>query len=275
MIRIGDFSKLSRVSIKTLRYYDEMDLLKPAYVDDSSGYRFYEYHQLPRLYRILALKDLGFPLEEIGQLLTGGLHAGQVRGMLMLRQADIRQKVKDETERLGQVEVWLRHIEQEDSMSKYDVVVKEVKAVRVASIRGTVPTPPDQGRLWNELEGNLKAQHIRLGDEPCLTLYYDEEYKERDWDLEVCEPIPAETSVTGDVRVWVLPGVERMACTVHHGPFITISEAYNAIGKWIDASGYRIIGPCREVYLHTARDGSQSDPDTVTEIQFPVEKMPG
>ena len=60
MIRIGDFSKLSRVPIKTLRYYDEMGLLKPLHVDDFTGYRYYEYEQMTHLYRILALKDLGF-----------------------------------------------------------------------------------------------------------------------------------------------------------------------------------------------------------------------
>ncbi len=96
MIRIGDFSKLSRVSIKALRFYDEMGLLKPISVDRFSGYRFYEYNQLPRLHRILALKDLGFSLEEIGHLLAGDLSAEQMRGMLKLRQAEIRQKVREE-----------------------------------------------------------------------------------------------------------------------------------------------------------------------------------
>src|ERR1051326_3771883 len=90
MIRIGDFSKLSRVSVKTLRFYDEMGLLKPIEVDRFTGYRYYEFHQLPRLYRILALKDLGFSLEEIGRLLAENLSTEQMRGMLKLRQAEIR-----------------------------------------------------------------------------------------------------------------------------------------------------------------------------------------
>src|SRR5512141_3329320 len=114
MIRIGDFSKLSRVSVKTLRYYDGVGLLKPVHVDPSTGYRMYEYAQLLRLHRILALKDLGFSLEEIGRLLSENVTPGQLRGMLMLRRAEARQKVLEETDRLEQVEAWLRQIEQED-----------------------------------------------------------------------------------------------------------------------------------------------------------------
>ena len=93
MIRIGDFSKLSRVSIKTLRYYDEMGLLKPVEVDRFTGYRYYDFHQLPRLYRILALKELGFSLEEIGRFLEENLSTEELRGMLKLSQAEIRQRV--------------------------------------------------------------------------------------------------------------------------------------------------------------------------------------
>jgi len=103
MIRIGDFSKLSRVSIKTLRHYDEMGLLKPIEVDRFTGYRYYEFDQLAQLYRILALKDLGFSLEEIGRFLDSDLSVEQMRGMLKLRQAEIRQQVEEEVARLARV----------------------------------------------------------------------------------------------------------------------------------------------------------------------------
>jgi effector-binding domain-containing protein len=270
MIRIGDFSKLSRVSVKTLRYYDEMGLLKPVSVDRFTGYRLYEYSQLSALHRILALKELGFSLEEIGRLLDDGLSVEQMRGMLKLRETEARQKVQVEAERLRRVEAWLCQIEQENEMSKYDVVIKSVDAVKVASVRDVVPTPPDQGGLWGELEGYLAMQHVRPNG-ACFTLYHDEEYKERDWDLEVCEPITDELTESRRVKVRALPAA-TMACAVHNGPFTTINEAYAAIGKWIDANGYHIVGPCREVYLKPAKNGSQTDPDTVTEIQFPVEK---
>jgi DNA-binding transcriptional MerR regulator len=91
MIKIGDFSKLSLVSIKTLRYYDEMGLLKPVHVDQFTGYRYYSADQLSRLHRILALKDLGFSLEQIARVLNEGVSAEQLRGMLRLRQAEAQQ----------------------------------------------------------------------------------------------------------------------------------------------------------------------------------------
>src|SRR5215212_7904905 len=225
MIRIGDFSKLSRVSIKTLRFYDEMELLKPVEVDRFTGYRYYEFDQLARLYRILALKDLGFSLEEIGHLLKGNLSTEQMRGMLKLRQAEIRQQVEQEAERLERVGLWLRQIAQEDSMSKYDVVIKKIEPVRVAAVRGVVPTPPDQRSLWDELLDYLNQKGARMIGPP-MALYHDPEFKERDWDIEVCMPITDEIAPEKRVRVYDLPSSEKMACVVHTGPFATIGEAY-------------------------------------------------
>ncbi|HJR82232.1 MAG TPA: MerR family transcriptional regulator [Anaerolineales bacterium] len=273
MIRIGDFSKLSRVSIKTLRYYDEMGLLKPVEVDRFTGYRYYEFDQLPRLYRILALKDLGFSLEEIGRLLEGDLSAEQMRGMLKLRQAEIRQRVEEEAERLARVELWLRQIEQEDSMSRYDVVIKKIETMKIASVRGVVPTPPDQRSLWDELMGYLHQKDTRMIGPP-MAIYHDKEFRERDWDIEVVMPIDDETAPNGRVKVHDLPGIEKMACVVHTGPFATIGEAYDALAKWIDQNGYQIVGPWRELNLRLPeRPGDQNDPNTVNEIQFPVEKV--
>ncbi len=273
MIRIGDFSKLSRVSVKTLRYYDEMGLLKPVEVDRFTGYRYYEFNQLPRLHRILALKDLGFSLEEIGRLLEGDLSAEQMRGMLKLRQAEIRQRVEEEAERLERVEVWLRQIEQENSMSKYDVVIKKIEAMKVASVRGVVPTAPDQGSLWDELTGYLDAEKARMVGTP-MAIYHDPEFKERDWDVEVCMPVADGVRPHGRITIYSLPGVETMASVVHAGSFATIGEAYDAIAKWIDKNGYKVVGPPRELNLKMPeKQGDQNDPSTVNEIQFPVEKM--
>jgi DNA-binding transcriptional MerR regulator len=87
MPKIGDFSKLSRVTVKTLRYYDEVGLLRPVEVDPFTGYRYYALDQLPRLHRILALKDLGFALEQISQIINEGVSPDQLRGMLCLKQS--------------------------------------------------------------------------------------------------------------------------------------------------------------------------------------------
>ncbi len=272
MIRIGDFSKLSRVSVKALRFYDEMGLLKPVEVDRMTGYRYYEFDQLARLYRILALKDLGFSLEEIGRLLEGDLSTEQMRGMLKLRQAEIRQQMAEEAERLERVGRWLKQIDQEDFMSKYDVVIKKIEPMKVAAVRGVVPQPPDQRSLWDELMGYLDSQRAQMVGTP-FALYHDPETKERDWDIEVCMPVADGVAPSGSIRVYDLPGAEKMACVVHTGPFATIGEAYDALAKWIDANGYHITGPVRELNLRCPEPlGNQNDPNTVNEIQFPVEK---
>ena len=157
-------------------------------------------------------------------------------------------------------------------MSKYDVVIKSAEEIKIASVRDVVPTPPEQVGLWQELEEYLAQQRARPNG-ACFTLYHDDEYKERDWDLEVCEPVDTDLKESKRVKVQTLPTVATLACTIHNGPFATLGDAYNDIGKWITDNNYRIIGPCREVYLRPNENGDQHDPNTVTEIQFPVEKI--
>ena len=271
MFRIGDFSKLSRVSVKTLRYYDEVGLLKPARVDRFTNYRYYSVEQLHRLHRILALKDLGFPLEQIAQLLDEGVPLSQLQGMLRMRQADIQQKVREERERLARVEARLNQIEKEDKMSTYEVVIKKVEPLHVASVRDTVPAYDQQGPLFEELSTYLAEKGAKWVGPP-LTMYHDTEYRESDVDIEVCAPVMP--SVAGNERVSVreLPGVETMACMVHQGSYSKgFHAAYGALMSWIEANGYRIVGPNREIYLKGGED--PNDESYVTEIQFPVAKV--
>ena len=268
MLKIGDFSRIGQVSVKTLRYYDEIGLLKASQTDANSGYRFYTFDQLPRLNRILALKEMGLSLSQIDQLLDDDLSAEQLRGMLRLKRVEIQQRMVDEQEKLARVEARLRMIEKEDKMPEYDVVIKHVDPLLVASVRDVIPSYPEQGGLWEELESFLIRHHVTPSG-PCLTVYYTEE---PDVDTEVCEPINDSLPPDPRIKSHTLPAIASMATTVHHGPFVTIGEAYSAILKWIDSNEYKISGPPREVYLKTAEDGSQTDPQTVTEIQFPVEK---
>lgn len=272
MIKIGDFSKLSQVSVKTLRYYDEMGLLKPIEVDRFTNYRYYSASQLSRLNRILALKDLGLTLEQIAQILNDGITADQLRGMLRLKKAEQEQRVQEEVEKLARVEARLRQIEMENTMSNYEVVIKKVEPLRVAAVRSIIPVYSAQGGLW----GDLYAQIGRYGNQfagPCISIYHDEEFQDADVDVEACQPISGSIPAQGKVKVYDLPSITA-ACTVHHGPFSTVSQAYNALSKWIETSGYRITGSAREVNLQVpTQAGEQNDPNTVVEIQFPVEKM--
>ena len=271
MLKIGEFSRLSQVSVKTLRYYDEMGLLEPVAIDRFTGYRYYTFDLLPRLYRILALKDLGLSLEQIGHLLEEGLPPAQLRGMLRLKQAEIQQRVGEEQERLERVEARLRQIEQENNpMSTYEIVIKKIEPIFIASVQDVIPSYPEQGHLWHELETYLlSVKVIPIG--ACFTIYHSDE---PEINAEVCEPTAGLIPIAGRVQSRQLPGVPTAACVVHHWPFVTIGEAYQAVLKWVEANGYRVNGACREIYLRVPdKPGDQNDPKTVTEIQFPVEKV--
>ena len=135
MFKIGEFSKLSHVTVKTLRYYDRIGLLKPATVDRFTSYRYYSADQLPRLNRILALKDLGLSLDQITRLLDEALSPDQIRGMLRLKQVELREQLEEEQTRLDRVEHRLRQIEKEGTMPEYQVVIKKVEPQLIASIR--------------------------------------------------------------------------------------------------------------------------------------------
>lgn len=273
MIKIGDFSKLSQVTVKTLHHYDQLGLLKPVEVDRFTGYRYYAVEQLPRLNRILALKDLGFSLQQIAQLLADDLPATEIRGMLRLKQAEVQQQVLAEQARLARIEARLRQIEQEQGMPTHEVVIKKVEPVLVAGVRDVIPdrsmTTPVFNRLFDEVLGYVERQSGKFAGPP-LDMWHDMEHCERDISVEVAVPIQERLPENDRVRVYELPA-ETMASVIHHGSFDGFSESYNAILQWIEANGYRIVGPNREIYLQYDRVGNPAD--YVTEIQFPIAKV--
>jgi effector-binding domain-containing protein len=271
MIKIGDFSKLSLVSVKTLRYYDEMGLLAPVETDRSTGYRYYSLDQLPRLNRILALKDLGFSLEQIAPTLENGVTLEQLRGMLRLKQAEQQQRVQEEQERLVRVEARLRQIEMEADVSKYDVVIKKLEPVKVASIRKTLPSPRAIDGMFAEIFTYLGKKGIRpLG--PPYGIWHDLEYKEKDVDTEVAVPVGQPVPAGDGIGPRELPAVSAAACTIHQGSYEGFSQAYTAVIGWINANGYRVAGPYREIYLRGPGPQPVPPETYVTEIQVPVEK---
>jgi len=271
MFKIGDFSKLSQVSVRTLRYYEEVGLLKPVEVDRFTGYRYYTIDQLPRLNRILVLKDLGFSLEQIAPMVNEGLPPAQLRGMLRLKQAEIQQQVESEQARLARVEARLRQIEQEGKMPTYEVVIKRVEPQTVASVREVIPTPQDIGRLFERLFTYLGQQGVQPLGAPGA-IWHDTEHRDKDWDTEVIVPIGQALPDGDGVKSIQLPGVMTMASTIHQGSYEGFAQAYTALMGWIEGNGYRIAGPMRETYLR-GPGPDRPDPATyVTEIQVPVEK---
>jgi len=272
-VKIGDFSRLSLVSVKALRYYDELGLLKPTQVDQFTGYRYYSASQLIRLNRILAMKDMGLSLEQIALLLDKELTPDQIRGMLRLKQVELHQQLVEGQARLVRIEAWLQAFEQEGTMPTYNVILKKVAPLQVAQIRGIAPSMEQLGptldRLFNQVMRHISQQGA-TGVEPGITLYYDTEYRDQNVSVGACMCFEGSLNDGEQVKVGELPAVEAMASVIHHGSFSTLNQAYNAILKWIEINGYHISGPSRELNLEYERGGDQSK--FVTEVQFPVEK---
>ena len=271
MIKIGDFARLSQVSVVTLRYYDEMDLLKPVRVDTFTGYRFYAADQLPRLNRILALKYLGFSLEQIKLILADGLTLEQLRGMLTMQRTEVEKRLADEQERLRRIEARLRQIELEDKMPAYDVVIKNTPAMLVASRRVTIPTndqvPQYLDTAYMEVFRYVHEQGAKQTG-PHLTLWHSASDVYENEDVEAMVPIDRPLKGTEHVKVYELPSAQ-VAAVVHQGNFEDFQQGHAAILEWIDANGYQIAGPYREIYIKHDRDELS---DSTTEVQFTVEK---
>lgn len=271
MIKIGDFARLSQISVVTLRHYDELGLLTPVQVDPFTGYRYYSTEQLPRLNRILALKDLGFSLEQIAEVLNEGLTPDQLRGMLRLKRAEVEQRLADEQERLARIEARLRQIEMENRMPHYDVVLKTVPPMRVASRRVTIPTndqvPAILRPAFTEVYDFVRQAGAKEAS-PCFALWHSPAEVYTNEDAEAIVPIDRALPGTERVKVYDLPATQ-VAAVVHHGDFDDFTQGHTALLKWIEANGYRIVGPYREVYIKHHHNNLT---DTTTEIQFPVEK---
>lgn len=273
MFKIGEFSRLSRVPTSALRYYDELGLLQPAQTDRLTGYRYYMAEQLPRLNRILALRDLGLSLEQIKLVLDTPLSADEVRGMLRLKQAEIQQRVDEEQARLIRVAARLQQIEQEGKMPTQEIVLKKIEAQWVLAIREVIAQPSGVAELMVEAFTTIMPMGVQPTSQP-IAIFHDEEFKPTDLDFELAIPIaasaPSRIALSNDrvLATRTLEAIEEAACIIHHGTFDQITESYAALGQWIVGSGYRIVGPSREVYLTEPDDQGRS----ITEIQYPVTK---
>ncbi len=284
MLKIGDFSQLGQVSVRALHHYDERGLLKPAKIDDWTGYRFYSVEQLPRLNRILALKDLGFSLDQIGRLVDDDVPAEQLRGMLALKQAEIERQLTDGRMRLLRVETRLKQIEQEGEPSPYEVVLKRTTPQTIASTRTTVPTLEEMSTLrcdlYDELYESLGRCSVEPGT-PEFALYHTVEYMDRDIDMEAAVAVDGAPEVLpdgGDGRLTFseLPAVREMASVVHEGSAWDIPRAITALFGWIGANGYATAGPYRELHLYgRENDLFRANPSNIdsllVEIQVPVQ----
>jgi len=274
MFKIGEFAQIGRVSGRQLRHYDRLGLLQPRQTDPQSGYRYYSASQLPRLNRILALKSLGFSLEQIGRMLDDEVSAEELRGMLSIRKAQVEQILADEELKLRQIESRIRQIEEQGALRDYDVVLRGVPSAPFLSLRQECADLDEAvglvGVVVRETRRQVKA---RFRDRLIVVAHSD--FEDESLDLEIgftlTEPINASVHLPGAPTMTLreLEAVDSMACLVRAGPVQQSHLSYGALGVWMEANGYQIDGRCREVFLQLP----PADPareDAVVEIQFPV-----
>ncbi|NJP99873.1 MerR family transcriptional regulator [Streptomyces zingiberis] len=282
MFTIGDFARHGRVSVRMLRHYDATGLLRPAHVDPATGYRHYTAAQLTRLNRIIALKELGFTLQQVRDIVDEKVTAEELRGMLRLRRAELEAAMTAAAARLAQVEARLRSIESEGHMPSNDVVVKSVPAVRVAELTAVAASYDPQditpviSPLYDELFRRLETAGIAPAG-PTLAYYEDAPEGGGAVTVHACVQVSATEQASapgaaggaggGDgLRVHDLPAFERAATIVHRGSMDGVLPTAQALDRWIEGNGHRSAGYPREITLECPENRD----DWVTELQTPV-----
>jgi DNA-binding transcriptional MerR regulator/effector-binding domain-containing protein len=273
MFSIGEFARLGSVSVRTLRHYDEIGLLHPAKVDPNTGYRSYAADQFGQLNRIMALKDLGFSLEQTHKLISG-ITLEELRGMLALRRAQLERELDEYITRLQGVEARLRYIEGENAMPADDITVKKVPEMGVVAIAApaasydpihVVPVVNRARTQFDELDIARRAK----ANGPFMVFFEENEAAGDDITvflaLPVAEP-PAE--LPAPAQYLILPAIEA-AAAVRNGKASSIYPAvYHDLVNWCTANGFQTSGPGRDIWIHEIDDVSQVE-EQVFETQLP------
>lgn len=265
LYRVGIFSQMNQVTIKALRHYDEKGLLIPRYVDPENGYRYYSASQLPDLHQIIALRKIGFSLEEIRKVQQG---VGKDK-LLRLKKKRILEEIAERTRELSVIESYLSD---EEELVEYDIIEKSLPEITIASMTLTID---NYGKLINYMP-QMDRELERLGcsytnPQYCFNRYLDGEYKEEDIRVEICEAVTAAKSGDTFLEFSVVPKVENAVCTLHKGSYEQLPLSYQAILSFIDQNNYEIANLPRESYI----DGiwnQESVEDWLTEIQIPVRR---
>ena len=266
LYRIGMFANLCRTTIKTLRYYDDQNLLKPKSVDVETGYRYYEASQIADVHRILALRNMGFSIEEIRKILNGKSE----KDLLQQKKQQIITEISQLTAKLAQIESYLS-VEELDSESL--VLIKSLPKVTVATMEKRIESYDELFDCMPQMGEEME----RLGcvcAEPdyCFTHYLEPGYKEEDILIEACEAVMEAKEESELVQFKELPEVKEAACIFHKGTYDTFSLSYAMILKFIEKNGYEICGNIRESYIDGAWNKDSAD-EWLSEIQVPVKKM--
>jgi len=276
MFRIGEFSKIAQVSGRLLRYYDELGLLTPVYIDPHTGYRYYSAQQLPRLNHILALKGLGLSLEQVTRLLDGGTSIDEIRAMLTLRKAQIEQTVQEEVARLQMVESRLEALMTLGQLQAPDVVVKAVPPQPFLAVREVLPNLDAVRRLVQRIAAAVPAALDQHSLGYLAVVVHSPVYDPEAHDLEIGYLLTGkapESVLLSEERLLTvreLPAVDAMATLVHVGRTSDCHQSYSALGSWLERHRWQFNGTGREILMQLPSSGN--DDQAVVELQIPARR---
>jgi DNA-binding transcriptional MerR regulator len=278
MFRIGEFSKIAQISIRMLRHYDEIGLLKPARVDSFTGYRYYIALQLVDVNRIVALKELGLTLEQIAKFIRADLSTDELHGMLLLKKAQTEQAIQAEITRLKTIESRIAQIEDLGSFSDVTLVLKSVPALSYLSIRQVLSSHELGYELFAEVQQALPSSVHKKPIKHFMGIAHDDYYDTENIDFEmgfiVNDDYNESISLDEERQLTVrqVAAVDTMLCTtLVGGTEETHRRCFNAMGLWLEQHNYRFAGAGRELAIELPQKGREEQ--SVTELQFPVEKL--
>lgn len=273
MFRIGEFAQIAQVSPRQLRFYDQIGLLQPGHVDPQTGYRYYAIRQLPRLNAILALKELGLTLDQVAPLLNDAISPQELRGMLLLKRAEVEQSIRTEEQRLRYIESRIAQIDRDDDVPDYRVVAKTLPPLPIVATHHTVTSFDEAATLVAAVAaaGRTALPPAKRGN--FIVLAHSDPDSDR-LGLTIGYTLSKSTgrTFTADGLTFSpqnLPAVKTAATIVRQGTNPESHAAFGAVGSWIEANGYAISGPSREIFLEPVLDLPALD-KALVEIQFPV-----
>ncbi|MGH1297951.1 MerR family transcriptional regulator [Bacillus pretiosus] len=268
MFKIGDFSKLSSISIRMLRHYDKVELLQPVKVDEQSGYRYYSAAQLKKVNRIQTLKDMGFNIATIKEIVESDNIDG-IKEQFLNRSAQIKEDMNNLQKQLRLLETSMKMMREDVVEMNYYVSIKEIPERNVASVRKIIPSYNCEGDVWSILMQEIHMKNISIAHPSySIAVFHDREYKENDVDVEIQLSILGKNENTNDVTFKNIESTHVASITVN-GSYEQMTAVNEAAAKWIETEGYELVGPMFNIY-HVS-PAMELDPNKwVTEVCYPV-----
>lgn len=265
--KIGEFSKICKVTVKTLRYYEEEGLIEPSSVDKWTGYRYYDTSQLESMCRILYLRELGFSLVQIKGLLVGENASHIIKSRYEFAKSE-RNKLERQLAVLGKLDENLK-----GELFMEEITIKSLPRVIVASHRTVIENYEELNRIFPEVmyPAMQKSGCVCREPEYCFNIYHDGEYRESNIDVETCQAVTEMKKDTDQIVFKVIEEVPVAVCVMHKGPYSALGSSYAKAFSYIEKHGFKNTDFPRECYI----DGiwNKDDPaEWLTEIQVPVEK---